>query len=495
MKNDNSKTIRRQPIVVVVGHVDHGKTTLLDYIRKTEVASKEAGGITQAIGAYEVAHAPSEAAASETQQITFIDTPGHEAFTSMRSRGARVADLAVLVVAADESIKPQTEEAILILKETKTPFVVAINKIDAPGADVDRVKNDLTAHGVLLEGFGGDVSYQAISAKSGEGVRELLDLLVLAADLEGFSYDPKAPANGFVLEARMNARRGIEATLILREGVLRKGDAIGTATTGGKVRILENFRGGAAGEIHAGQPAIVIGFDALPKAGEVFSAGGETQEKMKDALRGAPILKKDISGEAEEGDAFLLILKADDAGSVEALTEIVGAMKLERPLKVLSIGVGDVTEGDVKLAISAGAAIIGFKSKIDKAAHALAQAHGILIVTSNIVYDLVSAIEELAVKLKTGVVIGTLEVLALFNQKRLDKQLVGGKITQGVFPGKGKFHIERNSERIGVGRILSIESQKKEVPSVPAGNDAGIIVGSDQKIEVGDVFVMEKERK
>lgn len=412
----------------------------------------------------------------------------------MRTRGARIADLAVLVVAADEGVKPQTKEAIQILKETKTPFVVAINKIDAQGADLNKVKNDLSAHEVLLEGYGGDISYQPISAKTGEGVEELLDLLLLAADVEGFSYDPQMPASGFVLEARTNNQRGLEAMLIVREGVLRRGDTIRTATASGKVKILENFFGKPTPEINASSPALVVGFEAMPQAGEQFFSGDEAivQSNADTSLSktDASVSKKEWSKET-----FSLIIKADDAGSLEALTVVIGTMKLDVPLRIVRAEIGDITERDVKFAISMGAAVIGFKSKVDKAAYALAQAHGVAIVTSKIVYELIAAIEKFIAELKTAVVVGTLDVLAVFNQKRLDKQLVGGKISKGIFPNKGMFHLERNNERIGSGRIVSLESGKKELPSVSAGNEAGIIVGMAQKIEVGDVLVVEKERK
>ena len=227
--------IARPPIVVVMGHVDHGKTTLLDFIRKANVAAREAGGITQATSAYEIVHAG--------RKMTFIDTPGHEAFTAMRSRGAKIADIAVLIVAADDGVKPQTKEVIQTLEETKTPYVVAFTKVDKTGDNFDKAKNDLMAAGVLLEGFGGQISFQGVSGKTGEGVPELLDLLLLAVDMENLSYDPSAPASGYVLEARRDPRRGNEATVIVKDGTLRRGVEIKTQSAAGKVKILEDFTG------------------------------------------------------------------------------------------------------------------------------------------------------------------------------------------------------------------------------------------------------------
>jgi len=284
MQQNTEAKSRRSPIVVVMGHVDHGKTSLLDYIRKTNVVSREAGGITQSIGAYEIIHYPggseSQNNADKTRtnaergkRITFIDTPGHEAFSKMRSRGARVADLAILVVAADEGVKPQTTESIKTLLETKTTFVVAITKIDKPNADIDKVKNELTSAGVLLEGYGGSVSCEPISAKSGDHVNELLDLLLLASEMEDLSYDPAAPAEGIVLESKMDKRRGLEATVIVKNGTLRQGEPIATQSGKGKIKILEDFAGKAQKELVPSAPALVIGFSELPQAGERFVTG------------------------------------------------------------------------------------------------------------------------------------------------------------------------------------------------------------------------------
>src|SRR3989344_3533059 len=252
--------LTRSPIVVVMGHVDHGKTTLLDYIKKTNIAGKEAGGITQAIGAYEVTH--------NGKQITFIDTPGHEAFSKMRSRGATAADLAILIVAADDGVKPQTKEVIKILKDTKTAFVVAINKIDKNNADPERVKSDLLNNEVMLEGYGGGISYQQISAKTGEGVPELLDLVLLATEMDALTYSEEEPASGFVVESKLDRRRGNEVVVILKNGVLRRGDEVYTPSVEGRVKILENFLGDSVAELKPSSPALIFGFEKLPEVGE-----------------------------------------------------------------------------------------------------------------------------------------------------------------------------------------------------------------------------------
>ena len=307
MAQENSKNLKRPPVVVVVGHVDHGKTSLLDYIRKTNVAGKEAGGITQSVGAYEIEHGG--------KKITFIDTPGHEAFSKMRVRGAHVADIGILVVAADEGVKPQTKEALKALQDSETPFVVAMTKIDKPNADLDRVKNDLTANNVLLEGYGGNVSYQGVSSKTGEGVNELLDLILLTSDLEDLHYRPEHLASGIVLETKLDKQRGNTITVILKDGVLRRSDLIITPSARGKIKILENFLGKPVNELLPSSPAVILGFEILPEIGEEFMAGQLSEKDLGNILkRGLKELKVKINSKAKKfliessnGDARVLL--------------------------------------------------------------------------------------------------------------------------------------------------------------------------------------------
>ncbi len=512
-KNANLK--ERPPIVVVMGHVDHGKTTLLDYIRKANVAGREAGGITQAVGAYEIirprtdagiaqtdaekiprssASSPRTSAPSEGRKMTFIDTPGHEAFTKMRSAGATVADLAILIVAADEGLKPQTKEAIKILEETKTPFVVAINKIDKPDASMEKVKNDLTAAGVLLEGYGGNISYHGISAKTGEGVDDLLDLVLLAADMEDLSYDPDAPARGFVLEAAFDHRRGSEIAVILTDGTLRAGDFIATPSARGKVKILENFLGERARELQPSSPALIIGFETPPAVGETFTAAASAEALPAHIApepkerQFPPAFEKGVNGKPE----VRLILKSADAGSLEALSMIMRNLPGDRPPTILGETVGDITDGDVKSAIASRAILIGFKTKVNAAAKNLAQANGVRIITSEIVYDLVKAVEEFLKGPAAGAISGELEVLAVFSQKKLDKQIIGGKVASGVLRNKAVFDIMRGGETAGEGRIANLQAQKKEVSEVAAGNECGLLVTANVAIAVGDRLVIKR---
>lgn len=482
------KLISRPPVVVVVGHVDHGKTTLLDYIRKANVAGREAGGITQAVGAYEIAHGD--------RKITFIDTPGHEAFSAMRARGAQVADLAILVVAADESIKPQTKEAIKILEDAKTPFIVAINKIDkVGGGNIEKIKGDLATAGVLLEGYGGQVSYHGISAKTGEGVSDLLDLILLTADVENLTYNPTAPASGYILEVRRDPQRGIEASVIIKNGTLQRGDIISTPTASGKVKILENFLEKIKEQLEPSAPAIVIGFETLPKIGEQFVVGA-LHEK-----RSLPVEARQVSGSKPRNAHTLnLILKASDAGSLEALSVVLRSVdpKGGKEIHIVDESVGDITDGDVRHALATNATIIGFKNRVEKGARNLGEAQTATIITSNIVYDLAKAVEEFLTGARGPLAAGELEVLALFNQDKLEKQLVGGVVLNGIFRGKATSEILRRAgaeepmQPLGSGKILGLRDKKAEVAQAEKGKEIGVLVSSQVLIQVGDKLVIKK---
>lgn len=492
----------RPPIVVVMGHVDHGKTTLLDYIRKSSfrggraalpeageprsVAEREAGGITQAVGAYEIIH--------NDRKITFIDTPGHEAFSKMRSRGAEVADLAILVVSADEGVKTQTKEAIDILNEAKTPFIVAINKIDRTGGNIEKAKNDLANSGVLLEGFGGQVSYHGISAKTGEGVSELLDLILLAADLENLTFDPSAPASGYIFEVRHDSRRGAEASVVIKNGILKRGQNAYTKTANGKVKILENFLGENVNELEPSAPALILGFEKLPQVGEVFST-----EPIVQTISVRRILAKNVIGGAKaEKPALNLILKASDAGSLEALSMALKAVdRGDKQMNVIEESVGDATDGDLQNAIATGAHIIGFKIKVQKGAKNLAEAHGVKIVTSEVIYDLMKAVEEFFKTIGKPVAMGELEVLAVFNQKKLMEQLVGGRVVLGTFRTKASFEIARAGQGgaenpVGNGKVLGLREKKTEINSAEVGKEIGVLASSQTAIAVGDRLIIRK---
>jgi len=490
---------QRPPIVVVMGHVDHGKTTLLDYIRKASVAVREAGGITQATAAYEIEHLVAGAAAGEARKITFIDTPGHEAFTAMRSRGAQVADLAILVIAADEGVKPQTKEAIKIIEEAKTPFIVAINKVDKTGGNLDKARNDLMIAGVLLEGYGGQVSYCAVSAKTGEGVNDLLDLIILSADLEDLTYDATAPASGFVLEAKRDPKRGIEATVIVKNGTLTRGDAIKTRSASGKVKILENFLGKTVQELVPSAPAIIIGFEKIPKVGEEFAVGelsavSAAASSASPSGATAPAANRLAKSKP---NTLNLILKAGDAGSLEALSVVLRGIdqKGGKEINIVEEGVGDITDGDIRHAIAMKATIIGFKNRVEKGAKVLADAQTVTVITSEIVYDLATAVEEYFSGARGPAAAGELEVLALFNQEKPQKQLVGGRVINGTFRGKSSFDIVRGhvgSAPVGNGRVLGLRENKSEIFQADKGKEIGVLVDSTTLIQVGDKLLIRK---
>ena len=434
-KKDNLKP--RPPVVAVVGHVDHGKTALLDYVRKTNVVAKEAGGITQSIGAYEVKHSG--------KKITFIDTPGHEAFTHMRSHGASAADIAILVIAADEGIKQQTKEALEILRATKTPFIVAITKVDKENANVEKVKSDLLNEQVFLEGLGGDVSYQGVSPKTGEGIKELLDLILLMGEVLDLHYDPESPAKGFVIESQKEPKRGIIAHLILRDGILRQGDNIKTLTASGKIKILEDFLGQSVKVLEPSAPASIIGFEDIPSSGEEFITGDtELDAEYEDIL-----VKKDVA--TNEGEQPKAILKASSKGSLDALINL-----LRGEVEMVESSVGEITDNDVKLAKSTGSLIVGFEVKAGKATIQLAEAQGVAIYTSKVIYELLDAIKERKNKDKQDFEGGELEVLAKFNATA-SKQTVGGRVIKGKMKINTPMVIERAGEVLGKGRIKNIQ--------------------------------------
>lgn len=462
-----AKLHKKPPIVVVMGHVDHGKTSLLDYIRKTRLADKEAGGITQSIGAYEIEH--------NDHKITFIDTPGHEAFKAMRARGAAVADIAVLVIAADESVKPQTEESIKIIKESNTPYVVAITKIDSPRADIEKIHNDLMSAGVYLEGKGGDISWQGVSSKTGEGVSELLDFILLLADVLGLTYDQDAPASGIVIESRKDSRRGIIASLILRDGILKLGQNIATSSIEGKIKILEDFSGKSVSELYPSAPALVIGFDSVPFVGEDFQASNDTLCVLE-------CIKQANCFTAKEG-AILAVLKADVTGSLEALKDM-----LADKIKLIGSSAGEITDGDVKLAMTCNAVIISFRTKFNtKSVETFAKNNGVKIFESNVIYELVKLVEEHIEEVSVPEIAGKLEVLAIFGKKD-DKQIIGGKVLEGVIKSGRKIEIKRRGMFIDFAKIVNLQSGKVDIKEVTPPDECGMLIDSTASIKVGDEF-------
>lgn len=481
--------VKRPPIVAMMGHVDHGKTTLLDYIRKTTVAAREAGGITQSMGAYEITHAG--------KKITFIDTPGHEAFSKMRAYGAQIADLAILVVAADDGVKPQTLNALKHIREAKIPFVVAINKIDKPNANIEKAKMDLGQNGVYLEGLGGDVSWHNISAKTGDGINDLLDLVLLASELENLTYETDGPASGIVLSARLDPRRGLSVGVVLGNGTLASGEFIATGTASGKIKILENFLGKRTAALEPSAPAIIMGFEKLPNIGETFFAGKDQIAVTALATGDLKSITAKDSGEAtskipdgKNESEIRIVVKADEAASLEALTDLVRRIaELENSLiKVLASSVGNIHEGDVKTAESGGALIVSFRSKPDTAAKNLANAKKVTILASQIIYELEDSLRRY-IKSATSKERRSIEVLAVFGQAKGKERVVGGKILVGPVKNKEPFEVWQEKHLICRGRIINLQSQRKDTAEATANQEVGLLVESEEPIKVGNKLI------
>jgi len=490
---ENLKT--RPPIVVVLGHVDHGKTTLLDYIRKSSVADGEAGGITQHIGAYQIEH--------QGKKITFIDTPGHEAFSQMRSRGAKVADIAILVVAAEEGVRPQTKEVISHIKAFKIPLVVAINKIDKPEANAAKVAGELAKEGIIVESQGGDVPSVNISAKNGQGVDELLEILLLVAEMEELKADPEKPASGVVIESYLDSRRGPTATLLVRDGVLKRGDVVLCGDSYGKIRILESFQGDSIKKAMPSMPAIIIGLNKVPTVGERFSVE-ESEESASAKAAAKKEIKEKISIDKrqepdEGGKALNIILKADVKGSLEAIEETLRNIKQEEVrINILKSEVGDIFESDIKLAYSSDAMIIGFRIKVPPFISNLAKRQKVKIRIFDVIYELVEEVRKgLAKLLEPEIVredLGKLKAIAIFRREK-SRMIVGGKVISGKIENKAMIDVVRNKEKIAKGRIIQLQCNKKDVAVVEKGKEAGILFEGEPVIKEGDILEAYREEK
>lgn len=485
----NNQTIKRPPIVVILGHIDHGKTSLLESIKDLKITQKEAGGITQHIGAYQIEH--------KGEKITFLDTPGHEAFCAIRSRGAKVADIAVLVVAADEGVKPQTLEAIKCAQEAKIPMIVAINKIDKKEANPLKVKNELAKHGVFVEGFGGDIPVVETSAKTKQGIDDLLELILLVAQMENLSADLSANPKGVVIEALLDRKRGPSATLIVKEGILKEGDIIATRSCVGKAKILEDFQGRRISQAYPSQPVVMIGFEKVPIVGEIF----EKYESLEQARQNIKEEKKEPRRIIiEPGKKILnLVIKGDVIGSLEAIETILDTIPQNEVLvRVLKSEVGDVNEEDVELAVVAKAKILAFRVDITLPAEKLAQEKNIEIFQFEIIYDLAQKVREMIKEIIESEVVredlGKLKVLVVFHTEP-GRQIVGGRVIQGEFIKGAKVEILRQEKKVGQGKILNLQREKKDIEKGREGDEIGILYEGGTKIKEGDVLVAFVERK
>jgi len=484
--------IVRPPVVAIMGHVDHGKSSLLDYIRKSNIVAGEAGGITQHITAYEVIH---KDPSGNERRITFIDTPGHAAFTNMRTHGARIADIAILIVSAEDSVKTQTIEAIKTIRENKVPFVVAITKIDKPNANVTQVKQDLMAQEVYVEGYGGNVTVAEISSKTGQGIDDLLEILLLVADLEELTGNPDAPATGFIIEAHLDEKRGISATAIIKNGTLRKkqyvvsGDALVT------VRIIENFLGKPIDEATFSNPIQLIGFSKLPQAGSIFKTF-TTKKEAEEALshiKEPSLLSVDTLYDTENVTVIPLVIKTDVTGTQDAIIQEINKLSNnETVFKVIKTGTGTINESDITIALSDPATIVlGFNVSIDKQATRINDYETITIKTFSIIYKLVEWLEEQQEikreKKSIDEVSGRIKILKYFSSNK-NKHVIGGRVDQGPVSVNTVVKIMRGDETMGRGTITGLQQARSEVASISQDSECGIMLESDIKPASGDVL-------
>ena len=494
----------RPPIVVILGHVDHGKTSILDKIRQTRVAEKEAGGITQHIGAYQIKF--------NDHKITFLDTPGHEAFSAIRSRGARVADVAVLVVAAEEGVKPQTKEAIRIIKEAKIPFVVAINKIDKEGANPQRVKQELAENEIYVEGYGGNVPIVELSAKTGKGLNTLLEMILLVSELEELTASMTSPAKGVVIESHLDSRRGLVATLLVQDGELKIGDWIAAGSAIGRAKSLEDFMGKAIKFAIASQPCVMTGWENAPRVGDSFAVASDQKEvqkisaeSTKPSMQELFTFENEISAPGQPGKKIVnLIVKTDVQSSLEAIDQVLKTIKSEEVgYKVIDYGVGNITDADVKNARASKAAIVGFHVSTDNSVKQSAEREGVKITTNNIIYELVENVratmsELLDPEIKRTVV-GRIRVLALFKGGEGKTQIVGGKVISGKAVRGTMIEVFRNNMSLMIGRLGQLQQNKSDVSEVAEGNEVGIRFDGPSKtpysIAVGDTLEIYQEEK
>lgn len=502
-KTTTSSIVPRPPIIVIMGHIDHGKSSLLDYIRKSNVVEGEAGGITQHLSAYEVEHKRKDNLSAD--RITFLDTPGHEAFSKMRARGANVADIAILVVSAEDGVKEQTKEALRSIKEAGVPYIVAINKIDKPNANIERTKQNLAENEIYLEGFGGDVPFVPISAKLGTGVPELLDMMLLVAEMENLTGDTSLAAEGIVVESHIDTKRGTSATLIITNGTLRKGMFILAEESMAPVRAIENFLGKQVSEATFSSPIQITGFDAIPAVGSTFRAytnkkdaevaqlmlrEARSKEKVKEVARTIPL--------ANDALVVPIVLKSDVAGTLEAIEKELAKIERERVvIKIIAKGVGTIGENDAKLASgSSDAIILGFHTKVERGAQDIAERFGITIKTFDIIYKLSEWLnEELdrrTPKVMGEETVGTAKILKIFSATK-HKQVIGGKVLTGALEVGAQVKIMRRDVEIGRGKIEGLQAQKLATKKVDEGNECGMMVDAKMEIAGGDVleaFVM-----
>ncbi len=485
MENKSENLIDKTPTIVVLGHVDHGKTSILDYIRKTSLAEKEEGSITQHIGAYQIKR--------NNKKITFLDTPGHEAFLTLRARGAKVADIGLLVIDATEGIKPQTKEAISHLKNFNIPFIVVLNKIDKSNANPEKVKRELMKENVFLEGMGGDIPWVEVSAKTGKGINELLELIELVAEIKKIKANIKKRAKGVIIEAFLDPKRGPTATLILEEGILKRREIIGTSSTFGKIRIMEDSQGKPIEKIFPGDPAVVIGFERVPLVGESFQTFDDIESvKSQIKIEKEKKIAFKVSSLSSPQKVLKLILKTDVWGSLEAIEQTLKKIQPEKiALEIVKGEIGDVNESDVKLAKNTQAIILGFRVKIAPVVKKIIEREKIKVMNFKVIYDLVEGIYKLIKEAQEPEIkrieLGKVKTLVIFLTEK-NRQIIGGKVIEGKVKKGAKIEVFRNNELVGKGRLVNLKKGQKDISEIQAPQECGILFEGDIKIEVGDIL-------
>lgn len=504
-KIDQKNLKLRPPVVTIMGHVDHGKTTLLDKIRQAHVAESESGGITQHISAYQVTLDSVKRKEIKNRTITFIDTPGHAAFSALRSHGAAITDIVVLIVAANDGVMPQTIEVIEQAKKNNVPIIVAINKVDLPDANLDKVKQQLADYELVTEEWGGKTVMVEISAKTGKGVDDLLEMILLQADMMDLKANPDTAAVGVVIESHMHKGAGALALVLIANGTLRKGDAVQIGSTHGRVRIIENFAGKSISEALPAMPVRIAGLRSMPGFGDkliAFDSEKEAREAAQISLKKTNIANistaKKLS-ENEENEVFeelRIIVKADVRGSLEALKKMVSEIKSDDgAVKIVSEGIGSVSESDVTLAKSTHALIYGFRTNELIAAKKFADNEEVKIKLFDVIYELIDDVKaELAALLPPLIIeeqLGQGQVLAIF---RDDKKgmVFGGKVEQGKISVGDKIKLFQDENEKWQGDILSLRKEKNETKEVEAGQECGIGITSFAKVAVGDKFTVYK---
>ncbi len=490
----------RPPVVTIMGHVDHGKTTLLDSIREASVVSTEAGGITQHIGAYQVD-------VPDGRKVTFLDTPGHEAFTAMRARGAKVTDVAVLVVAADDGVMPQTIEAIDHAKAADVPIVVAVNKIDKPGANSDRARQELTTHGLQPSEWGGDTIFEDVSAKNGTNLDKLLDSILLQADVLDLHANAKAEASGVIIESRLDVGRGPVATLLVSRGTLRVGDAVVAGDAWGKVKALNDYSGKRVRDAGPGTPVEILGFDRPPPAGEFCHVvdnervarqmAQQRAQRLRTeilARRSKSVSLEDLFSAVQEGavQELNLVIKADVQGSVEAAIDELGKIQhAEVSVNVIHSGVGGIVASDINLAAASNAIVIGFNVRPNAEAKALADREGVDIRTYRVIYKLTEDIQQALIGMlapeKVEEVMGEAEVRQTFKASKVGT-IAGCMVTQGVLQRGAQVRIVRDGAIVHDGRIETLKRFSEDAREVAQGFECGLTLENFDDIKVDDVL-------